>query len=186
MPADDGPLLVMKTQHSADYPDVMEPLSKALANVGGLLIPDTYTRQQMNDLFSVIDCYVSLHRAEGFGLGMAEAMACGKAVIGTAYSGNVDFMTPDNSYLVNYTLRPVQPDDHRYRREMMDYYRVGWMWAEPDVEQAASLMRQLYELPEEGRARGARAAAHMRQHFSPDAVGAIMAGRIRRACESSS
>jgi glycosyltransferase involved in cell wall biosynthesis len=186
MPSDDSPLLVMKTQHSADYPEVMEPLSKALDEVGGILIPDTYTRQQMNDLFSVIDCYVSLHRAEGFGLGMAEAMACGKAVIGTAYSGNVDFMTPENSYRVDFTLRPVQPDDHRYRQELLDYYRVGWIWAEPDVDHAASLMRQVYEHPEEGRARGERAAAHMRDHFSPAAVGAIMAERIRCACEASS
>ena len=55
------------------------------------------------------DCYVSLHRAEGFGLTLAEAMAIGKPVIATGYSGNVDFMNDANSYLVDYEIGASRP-----------------------------------------------------------------------------
>ena len=58
----------------------------------------------MAALFARADCYVSLHRAEGFGLTLAEAMALGKPVIATGFSGNTDFMTPANSYLVDWKL----------------------------------------------------------------------------------
>ena len=62
------------------------------------------------------DCYVSLHRAEGFGLTIAEAMLCRKPVIATAYSGNMDFMTPANSYLVKHRLVELAHDDPPYQR----------------------------------------------------------------------
>ena len=60
------------------------------------------------------DCYVSLHRSEGFGLTMAEAMYFGRPVIATGYSGNLDFMTEENSYLVPHTLVEIGPDANPY------------------------------------------------------------------------
>ncbi len=63
-------------------------------------------------LLACADAYVSLHRSEGFGLGMAESMYLGKPVIGTAYSGNVDFMTQENSYLVDYRIKRITMRDH--------------------------------------------------------------------------
>jgi hypothetical protein len=60
----------------------------------------------------VCDAYVSLHRSEGLGLGMAECMAQGKPVIATAYSGNLEFMTESNSCLVDYALVPVRPGEY--------------------------------------------------------------------------
>ena len=86
-------------------------LQGALKRVGGMLLTDHYTRLETNDLMACADCYVSLHRAEGFGLGLAEAMYLGKPAIATNYSGNVDFMTPENSYLVEYRLRKVVAED---------------------------------------------------------------------------
>ena len=68
----------------------------------------------MAALFARADCYVSLHRAEGFGLTLAESMALGKPVIATGFSGNTDFMTPANSYLVDWALTEVGPDAEHY------------------------------------------------------------------------
>jgi glycosyltransferase involved in cell wall biosynthesis len=81
------------------------------------------------------DCYVSLHRSEGFGLTMAEAMLLGKPVITTGYSGNMDFTTTETALLVDYKLVPVQPGDYPFSH--------GEMWAEPNVQQACDYMLDL-------------------------------------------
>jgi glycosyltransferase involved in cell wall biosynthesis len=67
--------------------------------------------EDMASLLNQIDCYVSLHRSEGFGLGLAEAMLLGKPVIATGFSGNLEFMKPTNSFLVSYNLVPIQNGD---------------------------------------------------------------------------
>jgi glycosyltransferase involved in cell wall biosynthesis len=184
LPDKDGPLLVMKSQHSSAFPELMGALKLALDEVGGLLIEDTYSRQGMNDLLSCVDAYVSLHRAEGFGLGMAEAMSVGKPVIATAYSGNMDYMTPENSYLVDYVLRPVTAEDHRYRPDLVSIYALGLIWAEADIDQAAAYMRHIYENQEEARTRGQRSREHIQTHFGLEAVGKIMVGHLQDTLHS--
>ena len=77
------------------------------------------------------DCYVSLHRSEGFGLTLAECMALGKPVIGTAFSATTDFMTDENSYPVPYELTRVGAD--------CEIYPAEGTWAEPDVAEASRL-----------------------------------------------
>ena len=86
-------------------------------------------------LMKCCDCYVSLHRSEGFGLTMAEAMLLGKPVITTGYSGNMDFTTTATALLVDYELVPVQPGDYPFSH--------GEMWAEPNVQQACDYMLDL-------------------------------------------
>tara|TARA_Y100000294_G_scaffold102092_1_gene94836 strand:- start:1406 stop:2656 length:1251 start_codon:yes stop_codon:yes gene_type:complete len=86
-------------------------------------------------LMKCCDCYVSLHRSEGFGLTMAEAMLLGKPVITTGYSGNMDFTTTETALLVDYELVPVQPGDYPFSH--------GEMWAEPNVQQACDYMLDL-------------------------------------------
>ncbi len=86
-------------------------------------------------LMDCCDCYVSLHRSEGFGLTIAEAMLAGKPVITTAYSGNMDFTTDDTSLLVDYKLIPVEQGDYPYAKDEV--------WAEPNIEQAGDYMRKL-------------------------------------------
>ena len=124
----------------------------------------------MNALFASADCYVSLHRSEGLGLGMAQAMYLGKPVIATGYSGNLEFMNSDNSLLVDYTMTELDDDAGAYER--------GSRWAEPDVEHAATLMRWVYE-HREGRALGARAAASIREELDPKKTAAEILQRVR-------
>lgn len=177
-PGDSGPLLVLKAHHVDLLPEFHALLKAALDRVGGILIEGDYTRQQTNDLLACADAYISLHRAEGFGLGMAESMYLGKPVIGTAYSANTDFMTADNSYLVDYYLRPVTPYDHRYHTECLAVYEPGQIWAEPDIQHAAFWMRHIYENQDEARERGRRAAVDIRRYCSPEAVGKLVEKRL--------
>ena len=98
---DEGPTLVIKTINGERRLTDLERLRAAAAGRRDILIVDEYySAEQKNALMGLCDCYVSLHRSEGLGLTMAEAMALGKPVIATGYSGNLDFMTPENSYLV--------------------------------------------------------------------------------------
>ncbi len=90
---------------------------------------------------------------------MAEAMYLGKPVIATGYSGNLDFMTGENSYLVDYELVPIGPDAAPYPAD--------GEWAEPNVDHAAALMREVFENPAGARQRGERAAADIRQTTRP-------------------
>ncbi len=140
------------------------------------------TPNDNGSLTAACDCYVSLHRSEGFGLGMAEAMWHGKPVIATGYSGNLDFMTPSNSLLVDHRLVPIGPGAAPYPPE--------GEWAEPDVEHAATLMRGVFDDRRRAAALGRTAASEIRRTHSPDAAGALMlrrlesiraTGRVRRA-----
>ncbi|CAO3459308.1 glycosyltransferase [Azospirillum largimobile] len=134
------------------------------------IVNEPWTVERIAALMEACDAYVSLHRAEGFGLTVAEAMACGKPVIVTAYSGTMDITTPDTAYLVSCHTAILKADN--------GYYRRGTVWADPDLEEAARLMRRVASNPDEARAVGERAAARMRTHFSPEAVGARMRDRL--------
>jgi hypothetical protein len=128
--------------------------------------------EQRRGLTERADCYVSLHRSEGFGLTMAEAMAMGKPVIATGYSGNLDFMDASTAYLVEHRLETVGPG--------VDIYPADGVWADPDLDHAAALMRRVVEQPEEAAARGARAAEDVLRRFSPAAVGALARTRLEQ------
>jgi glycosyltransferase involved in cell wall biosynthesis len=169
----EGPALVLKTINALYRREAREHLRHA---IGGrediLLVDEMLDERQMAALLARADCFVSLHRAEGFGLGPAEAMALGKPVIATGFSGTTDFMTPANSYLVDWQLRAVGPD--------AEHYPAEGTWAEPSVEHAAALMREVWSDPAAAAARGARARADVEAALSPQAVGAIARARLMR------
>lgn len=176
-----SPLLLMKTHHLGCIPGraaLERDLGGALAEVGGRLLDASWEREQVLRLVASCDAFVSLHRAEGFGLGLAEAMALGKPVVATAYSGNLDFMNPDNSYPVGCRLTAVRGEDERYIPGMTGIYEPGQVWAEPDVDHAARLMRQLWDDPEDGRQRGERARGWIHDLYSPDAVARLVRERF--------
>ncbi|CAN5550838.1 hypothetical protein BH23ACI1_BH23ACI1_27090 [soil metagenome] len=165
---DDAAALVLKVAHgTAATHGVLREEAKGAR----IFILDTLLdRAHLNALMGLCDCYVSLHRSEGFGLTMAEAMAQGKPVIATGYSGNTDFMTPQNSYLVEYTLTTLEEDLGPYPR--------GSHWAAPDLEHASLLMRRVFDAPAEASDMAERGRLDVSRDLSPVAVGARLKARL--------
>jgi glycosyltransferase involved in cell wall biosynthesis len=170
--------LVLKTQNLNTHPPLRAALQASLERANGILIDEELPRDRMNALLGSIDVYASLHRAEGFGLGIAEAMSLGKPVIVTAYSGNMDYTTRTNSCLVGYHLRPIEESDHRLTPHAREVYEPGLIWAEPSISQAARWMRYLYDHPEKGTRIGTAGAATVRNQFNPGAVANVVANRL--------
>ena len=101
------------------------------------LIEETLSRDEVNSLTKCVDVVVSLHRAEGFGLVLAEAMLLGTPTIATNWSSNTEFMNEDVACMVDYELTTIEKD--------MPPFKAGNRWADADLEQAAGYMRKLYE-----------------------------------------
>jgi glycosyltransferase involved in cell wall biosynthesis len=181
----EGPVLVLKTINGNELkPRSLEELRSLVARRPDIRLRDGYVSAALNDaLKAACDCYVSLHRSEGFGLTLAEAMAHGKPVIATSYSGNMEFMDENNSYLIPYRLMPIPPDWWAYS--------PGAVWADPDVGAAAHVMRGVYDDQDEARARGERGRQDILRRFSPEQtaefIGArVSEGRARRAAMAGS
>jgi glycosyltransferase involved in cell wall biosynthesis len=169
--ADEPVQLVIKTSAGERDPASLQQLLAAAADANIQVIDALYSPGDMLALIDCCDAYASLHRSEGLGLTLAEAMLLGKPVIATGYSGNLDFMDSNNSLLVPFDITTID--------KALPNYNVGMQWAEPSVEHAARFMRQLYEAPAWGRELGAKARASARRNTSMEAAGACMRQRIR-------
>jgi glycosyltransferase involved in cell wall biosynthesis len=155
--------LLVKTSNGHRHPQRLQELLRVAGADNRILVrDDVIDRSHVQALQRCVDAFVSLHRAEGFGLGLAECMRLGKPVIATAWSGNMEFMTADNSCLVDYELVPVKEGEY--------LHPAGQRWAEPDIEHAAAYMRRLVEYPGLAADIGRRAAADIRQRLAPQAV----------------
>ena len=126
----------------------------------------------VRSLMAACDCFVSLHRAEGFGRGLGEAMAMGRLAMGTGWSGNTDFMTEANSLLVRHRLVPLQPDDYPHGH--------GQSWGDPDVEHAWSLLGPVLDDPDRGRAIARQGQADVLRAYGNRAVGLRILDRLER------
>ena len=167
----EGPLLVIKSINAKRRPGQAERLRLRVAGSSDIILLEEYMDAEDRDaLMALCDCYVSLHRSEGLGLTMAEAMAFGKPVIATAYSGNLQFMTEANSFLVPWTPTSIPTG--------CEPYPPGGIWAEPDLEVAARLMRTVLEDKELAAARGRQGAEDLRTLHSPEAAGCLVAARL--------
>jgi len=157
---DDGVVLVLKIINGDRAIGDLERLRLEIGSRDDIILMDGYLpTDHVSALMQLSDCYVSLHRSEGFGLTMAEAMALGKPVIATGYSGNLDFMDDTTAYLVPWAYAEVP--------ERCGPYPVGAKWADPDLEAAAQLMRHVFEHPDEAAAKGAAARASVLTLHSP-------------------
>jgi glycosyltransferase involved in cell wall biosynthesis len=170
-------VLVLKMSGADVRPDaaavVRRRLRDGIANLGlgrVVVIERGLTDTETKNLVRCCDCFVSLHRGEGFGRFLAEAMLLRKPVIATAYSGNMEFMTPEVACLVNFRLVPVGEDEYPFWK--------GQVWADPNVDEAVTWMTRLVDDPAWGGQLGRRASAHIRSRYSYRAVGLRYLARL--------
>jgi len=135
------------------------------------VIDRIFSRDEMLSLIRQSDCYVSLHRSEGFGLGMAEAMAFGKPVIGTDYSGSTEFLSDRTGFPIPFTMRPVQPGEY--------IFSDGQNWAEPDAAAAAEAMQRVFHNRQEWQHLATSGKVFVETHYGRGNVGRIAARRLQ-------
>ena len=169
-PPGSGAKLVIKSINHEYHRDEHERLLLAADHPDVYVIDRYVSASEKNSMIASADCYVSLHRSEGFGLTPAEALGMGKPVLATRYGGNLDFMNDRNSWLVDYRLMAIGPGQEPYPAE--------GEWADPDIEQAARYMREIYERPVAALERAHRGAREMRERHSPQAGGHTMQRRL--------
>lgn len=164
--------LVIKSQNGSQYPSKFRSLLDSIKNDPRITwIDESISSQRRYDLMSACDCYISLHRSEGFGLTMAEAMLMGKPVIATGYSGNLDFMTEENSFLCNYRLQHIGSGHPPYSRK--------GIWADVDTDQAAHWMNYVFSNQEEAKATAQKGKETVLKSLSSEVVGGQIAHRLQ-------
>ena len=169
----EGPVLVVKSVNDKNFPNA---LSNLIVHAEGrrdiLFFNEHFDHEVVSALRNLSDCYVSLHRSEGLGLTISEAMCLGKPVIATGYSGNMDFMTEANSIPIpwKYTVAGANAAP----------YPAGSRWAEPDIDAAIDAMRYVYQNDTKAKELGAQAKKDMETKFSLEACGKRMADRLSK------
>ncbi|HEX2028774.1 MAG TPA: glycosyltransferase family 4 protein [Nitriliruptorales bacterium] len=161
----EGTRFVLKVSNLNKFPASQARIRELASKTSTITVIDEYfPRSRVMDLMSVADVYVSLHAAEGFGLTLLEAMAVETPVICTAYSGNMDFTTDDNSWLVDFSMMKTH--------EQTGPYPPGSIWASPHLDSAVELMRHVSEHRDE--------VERKRQRARQDALGAASLERYAR------
>jgi glycosyltransferase involved in cell wall biosynthesis len=163
--------LLIKTINGDRHPGALAELRRSIASDERIRLHDGFFgRTELLSLLNAADTFVSLHRSEGFGLQIAESMFLGKSVIATGYSGNMDFMTEDNSFPVRYGMRALDAGEYPECH--------GQRWAEPDLQHAAQLMRQCVDGSIDAERIGRIAARSIREACSPQASAEAMVHRL--------
>jgi glycosyltransferase involved in cell wall biosynthesis len=140
---------------------------KCAENPNIILIDKVLPESDILMLQAATDVFVSLHRSEGFGLNLAECMAAGKLVIGTNFSGNIDFMNETNSLLIDFDMRRVAYDEY--------IAGEGQWWADPKHESAVEAFRRASN-DTTLRIKLGKAAQHdIKQKLSYEVIGSLMA-----------
>ncbi|MGG4400604.1 glycosyltransferase [Paenibacillus amylolyticus] len=171
LPEDESVGLVVKVNGVGYAKEDLEELYDLIGEYKNIyVIEGTLTRNDTNALIFVTDSYISLHRSEGFGLGLAEAMYLGKPAVGTGWSSNLDFMKHDNSCIVRYTLVDLKRD--------FGPYKAYQYWADPDIEHAAYYMRKLREDKSYYEQVSLRGEEYIKQNYSPHIIGRLIQKRL--------
>lgn len=164
--------LVIKSQNGRQSPEKLRALELLAAKDPRIrLIDQAMSRDDVFGLQSVCDAFLSLHRSEGFGLGLAECMAQGKPVIATAYSGNMEFMNEENSCLVGYDMIPIRAGEYLYDQ-------VDVAWADPHIDAAAAHMRRLVDDPAYCSRIGAAARDYMARNWNHECTAQAIRARM--------
>ena len=171
-------ILILKTQNFATahwgkiYGRAQELLELCASDPRINFFDKTMSTRELYSLKNACDCYVSLHKSEGYGYGPAEAMAFGKPVIMTNYSANTEFATDDNCLLVNGPVVHVEPGEYLYWTPEM-------RWCDPDVDEAAAHLRRVFNDPDFAKALGRRAAETITRDQGVEAMAARYGARLR-------
>lgn len=165
-PSPTGPLCVIKSiagqsDHELEF---LEITTRYRHRPDILFLDGWMTPVQRDSLMARANCYVSLHRSEGLGLTLMESMSLGKPCIATGYSGNLEFMTPENSWLIPYQTVAVGAGALPYPPHHT--------WAEPDIPAAAAAMKEVFSSPNLALSRGLLGQATIHTRHGVDAVAA--------------
>lgn len=170
-PERDDVQLLMKSSNGHLHLDSLRDLLNAAAGDPRILVrDDVIARAHVHALQRCCDVYVSLHRAEGFGLGLAECMSLGKPVIATGWSGNMEFMNQGNACLVDFELVPVRDGEYPESE--------GARWAEVDLDSAAAAMRRLADDRDHARKLGEVGRREVRSHLATEQAAERLLARI--------
>ncbi len=168
---EDGAALVVKSINARHRPERHGEIVDACHGREDIVLIDrTVSSGERDALLAACDCYVSLHRSEGHGLPIAEAMHAGKPVVATSYGGNTEFMDDDNSYPVAWAPSKVGPG--------VEHYPQGATWAEPDLEHAARMLRVVLEDRDGAARRASRGRRDVSARLAPEVVGRQMVAHI--------
>ncbi|MBC8041337.1 MAG: glycosyltransferase family 4 protein [Opitutaceae bacterium] len=169
--AQHGAALVIKTHNAARNEPELAALRAAVADLPNtVLIVETLSRDDIYRLEAACDCFVSLHRSEGFGLAVAESMYLGKPVISTDWSATAEFLNASNGAPVRFSLKTLERSHGPYS--------AGQVWAEPDLDHAAGWMQRLCTDPALCDRLGAAARATIERDFTPEHIGARYRRRL--------
>jgi glycosyltransferase involved in cell wall biosynthesis len=165
--------LVIKVSRPQAEPRNMAKLRQMVAGDPRILLVErTMSRHELLGLMDAADCYVSLHRAEGLGLTMAEAALLAKPVITTAYSGVLDFLNDKTALMVGHSMTTITHDRPPFQK--------GWRWADPDLAEAANHMRWVRAQPLLARQIGLRAKESVAKALDPAKQGQWIADQLHR------
>lgn len=164
-------LIMKSTGAIGHFPEIKQFLRDVVRQDGRIVVMDAaFTRQEMLSLIKTCDCYVSLHRAEGFGLGMAEAMAFGKPVIATDYSGNTEFVTAETAFPIPFKLRDVPSNEY--------VHYEGQVWADPDEAACSKAMIEIYSDRSMAQTRADAGKRFVQDRFGAENVGRLTGTRL--------
>jgi glycosyltransferase involved in cell wall biosynthesis len=157
--ADPGAQLLFKTSGGHRYPAELARLREEVGEAANVAVIDAlWSEEQLRQLYGRVDAYLSLHRSEGYGLTIAEAMMMECPVVVTAWSGNMDFCGNDSAFLVNYDLVDFQDNDPAYEGVR------NARWADPSAEHAAHILQTIRAQPELGRNKAKHARRALLDH----------------------
>lgn len=166
-----GPVLILKTHGGRHVEAARRRIREIVAGAQNIVVVDAVlSAPDLAQLQASADIYLSLHRAEGFGLGVAEFMALGKPVVVTGWSGNMDFTDESCAAIVGYDLAAVKPGDYPYAE--------GAQWAEPRIGEAVVHLRELAASAERRASLGRAGKARVAERLSTERVGALMRARL--------
>jgi glycosyltransferase involved in cell wall biosynthesis len=166
----DAAVLVAVCRGAGRVPGLVEELRVAAGGAAVEIIDRTLAREELEGLLAACDAYLSLHRAEGFGFPMAEAMSLGKPVVATDFSGNRDYLNASTGFPVHWSPWTLE--------RAAGPYDAGTRWAEPDEAAAAEALRSVFTNPAGAARRAEAGRRRIRELYAPEVSGTRIASTL--------